>query len=371
MHPDECFFQCILFRFGKAHPITKYVLTTVTYGLAPSSFLATCTLHQLAEDEGDSFPRAAEALKQDFYMDDFIRGENSVESAIKLRREITELLKREGFRLRKWSSNSQAVLEGVPEDDLATQSCRSFDPEETIKTLGISWEPSTDQFRFSINVSMKEGPITKRKILSGIARLYDPLGLIAPIVVRAKILMQQLWMLSLEWYEEVPTEIQAKWMTFINELPYLVSFRIDRYAFEEGDVQLHCFADASDVAYGACLYVRTIGINGEVKVELLTSKSRVASLKKRSTARLELCAAQIAAHLATKVRNALEIEPGSIRFWSDSTVVLHWLCSPPQTWKTFVSNRVADIQILTHGSRWRHVSRMENPADLVSRGYGS
>ncbi|XP_062712567.1 uncharacterized protein LOC134289887 [Aedes albopictus] len=368
MHPDDQPLQCVLFRFCKDDPITKYALTTVTYGLSPSSFLATRTLHQLADDEGSSFPLAAEALKQDFYMDDFIRGENTIDRAVRLRQEMTELLNRGGFRLRKWCSNFQEVLEGVPEDDLATQSNRTFDPDETIKTLGLSWEPSTDQFRFDVNVGMKDGPITKRKILSEISRLYDPLGLIAPIVVRAKIMMQQLWMLSLEWDEEVPVEIQAKWTAFVTELPALSSFRLDRYAFEEGDVQLHCFADASDAAYGACVYVRTTGINGNVKVELLTSKSRVAPLKKRSIPRLELCAAQIAAHLTSKVRIALGIEAVSVWYWSDSMVVLHWLRSPPQAWKTFVSNRVSDIQILTHGSKWRHVSGMENPADLVSRG---
>nr|XP_029729633.1 uncharacterized protein LOC109398938 [Aedes albopictus] len=350
MHPDDQPLQCVLFRFCKDDPITKYALTT------------------LADDEGSSFPLAAEALKQDFYMDDFIRGENTIDRAVHLRQEMTELLNRGGFRLRKWCSNFQEVLEGVPEEDLATQSNRTFDPDETIKTLGLSWEPSSDQFRFDINVGMKDGPITKRKILSEISRLYDPLGLIAPIVVRAKIMMQQLWMLSLEWDEEVPVEIQSKWTAFVTELPALSNFRLDRYAFEEGDVQLHCFADASDVAYGACVYVRTIGVNGNVKVELLTSKSRVAPLKKRSIPRLELCAAQIAAHLTSKVRTALGIDAVSVWYWSDSMVVLYWLRFPPQAWKTFVSNRVSDIQILTHGSKWRHVSGMENPADLVSRG---
>ncbi|XP_062558239.1 uncharacterized protein LOC134223119 [Armigeres subalbatus] len=368
IHPDDQPLQCVLFRFSKVAPITKYVLTTVTYGLSPSSFLATRTLYQLAEDEGSSYPLAADALKQDFYMDDFIRGENSVDSAIQLRRQMTELLHRGGFRLRKWCSNFQEVLDGVPEEDLAAQSNRTFDPDETIKTLGLSWEPLTDQFRFDVNIGMKQSKITKRIILSEISRLYDPLGLIAPIVVRAKIIMQQLWMLSLEWDEEVPTDIQTKWATFVKELSSLSKFRIDRYAFEVGVVQLHCFADASDDAYGACIYVRTADTHGYVKTELLTAKSRVAPLKKRSIPRLELCAAQIAAHLTSKVRATLAIEADSVWYWSDSMVVLHWLQSPPQTWKTFVSNRVADVQILTHGSKWRHVSGTENPADLLSRG---
>ncbi|XP_053699051.1 uncharacterized protein LOC128746023 [Sabethes cyaneus] len=368
IHPDDQFLQCVLFRFNKNHPVTEYVLTTVTYGLAPSSFLATRSLCQLAEDEGHLFPLAAKALKRDFYMDDFIRGEDSVESAIKLRREMSELLMRGGFRLRKFCSNSHEVLNDIPEEDLATQSDRTFDPEQTIKTLGISWEPSTDQFRFEVNVNMKDAPITKRHILSIIARLYDPLGLIAPIIVRAKIVMQQLWTLSLDWDEEVPAEIQTIWISFISDLPQLAEFRIERYAFETGDVQLHCLADASDVAYGACVYVRSDMGYGRIKVELLTSKSRVAPLKKRSIPRLELCAAKLAAQLVAKVGTALEIRVESIWCWSDSTVVLFWLRSPSPTWKTFVSNRVAEIQILTHGSKWRHVPGAENPADLVSRG---
>lgn len=307
IHPDDHFLQCVLFRFDKNLPITKYALTTVTYGLSPSSFLATRTLHQLAEDEGHLFPLAAKALKRDFYMDDFIRGEDTIESAIQLRQEMSELLMRGGFRLRKFCSNSNAVLKGVPEEDLATQSELTFDPEQTIKTLGISWEPSNDQFRFGVNITRKDGPITKRQILSTIARLYDPLGLIAPIIVRAKILMQQLWAQSLDWDDEVPVEIRNIWTDFINDLPYLTQFCIDRYAFEAGEVQLHCFADASDVAYGACVYVRSAVGYGGVKVELLTSKSRVAPLKKRSIPRLELCAAKIVAQLIAKVRNALEI----------------------------------------------------------------
>lgn len=149
IHPDDRPLQRVLWRFNKSDPITKYEMTRVTYGLAPSSFLATRTLLQLAEDEGDSFPLAASALKQDFYMDDFIRSVATISQAIQLRKEMDELLRRGGFPLRKWCSNFSEVLEGVPSENLANPSSQTFDPDEAIKALGISWEPASDQFRFN------------------------------------------------------------------------------------------------------------------------------------------------------------------------------------------------------------------------------
>ncbi|XP_058827294.1 uncharacterized protein LOC131687237 [Topomyia yanbarensis] len=181
-------------------------------------------------------------------------------------------------------------------------------------------------------------------------------------------LLQLLWTLSLDWDEDVPGEVQTRWKGFASELPDLSSYRISRYAFGEGDIQLHCFADASEAAYGTCVYARSVNALGGVKVELIASKSRVAPLKRRSIPRLELCAAQLAAHLYEKVYSALDMKFSSVWFWSDSTVVLHWLSSPPHTWKTFIANRVADIQETTRGGKWCHVPGATNPADLVSRG---
>ncbi|XP_062703605.1 uncharacterized protein LOC134286057 [Aedes albopictus] len=209
IHPDDRSLQRVLWRFNKSDPITKYEMTRVTYGLSPSSFLATRTLLQLAEDEGDSFPLASSALKQDFYMDDFIRSEETIWKATQLRKEMDELLSRGCFPLRKWCSNCPEVLEGVPPENLANPSSPSFDPDEAIKALGISWEPATDQFRFIVGPFSVDKPITKSKILSVIAQLYDPLGLIAPVVVSAKILMQLLWTISIDWNDEVPLEIRT------------------------------------------------------------------------------------------------------------------------------------------------------------------
>ncbi|XP_058448694.1 uncharacterized protein LOC131428666 [Malaya genurostris] len=368
IHPDDSALQRILWRFSDQTPVQTYELLTVTYGLGPSSYLATRTLQQLTEDEGISHALAGAAIKKCFYVDDFIGGAQTIEEAIRLRTELSDLLHKGGFTLRKWTSNQLEVLQGLPSDEIGTQSALHFSPNETIKALGISWEPEADHLRFDSKIRCSNEPPTKRTILSDIAKLFDPLGLIAPVVVRAKILMQELWLLSCGWDDPVPEPIKTKWEKYYHELANISEHRVDRYAFlPDSVVQLHTFADASISAYGACTYVRCES-KGEVKIRLLASKTRVAPLKRISIPRLELCAAVLAAHLHAHIKKAIDVNVSESYFWSDSSVTLHWLRSPPNVWPTYVANRVSEIQQFTHGCQWKHVPGCENPADLASRG---
>ncbi|XP_055522910.1 uncharacterized protein LOC129717092 [Wyeomyia smithii] len=369
LHPDDTPYQRILWRFNSMEPVETYELMTVTYGLAPSSFLATRTLKQLAADEGNAYPLGKAALQKSFYVDDFIGGAESVAEAIQLRTELSELLAKGGFPLRKWTSNQLSVLKGLSSEEIGTQSSIKFDTNETVKALGISWEPESDQFRFDSEIRRRNGPATKRSILSEISQLFDPLGLISPITIKGKMLMQRLWLLPCAWDDEVPAEIAAYWNDFTAQLPKIANFRVGRYALiPNASIQLHTYSDASESAYGACMYVRCINAVGQISVQLLASKTRVAPLKRVTLPRLELCAAQVAARLYARVVGALQITTTKSYFWSDSTVTLQWLRSPPNTCKNYVANRVSEIQDLTHRAFWNHVAGTENPADLLSRG---
>ena len=134
--------------------------------------------------------------------------------------------------------------------------------------------------------------------------------------------------------------------------------------------QLLFFSDASEKAYAAVVYSRITDDLGHVNVTLLSSKTRVAPVKTVSLPRLELCGAELAAKLASTMLTILQIiNPNiSIYAWTDSTIVLQWLAQLPKTWSTFVANRVSHIQTLLPRSAWRHVSSIDNPADLASRG---
>ncbi|XP_058446110.1 uncharacterized protein LOC131427162 [Malaya genurostris] len=368
VHPDDRHLQQILWRFNNSDPIQTYQLCTVTYGLGPSSYLATRTLLKLAEDEGCHYPKAAPLVSKGYYIDDFIGGDDTVEGAIELRNQMSNLMVKGGFILRKWASNKLDVLQNLPSDQIGTQSSIKFVPDEMIKTLGITWEPESDYLRFNITIKENDGPLTKRKIQSCIAQLFDPLGLIAPVVIAAKIIMQRLWLVPIGWDDEVSTDLRELWQDFRPQITQLSQFKVDRFIFSSKakTKQLHCFADASKLAYGCCVYARTVDQDDTVKVQLISSKSRVAPLKRLSIHRLELCAALLAARLYCKVAQALEMEFDSVHFWSDSTVVLNWLRAPPYHWKTFVANRVSEIQTSTRSAEWKHVpAPSSNIASLI------
>ena len=134
-------------------------------------------------------------------------------------------------------------------------------------------------------------------------------------------------------------------------------------------LELHVFCDASENAYAAAVYSRVL-VDNVFQTALLASKSRVAPLKPLTVPRLELCGALLGAELITSVQCAFADMPYevSIFAWTDSTVFLSWISQPPNTWKTFVRNRVAKIQTLVPSDRWGHVKGENNPADLPSRG---
>lgn len=169
----------------------------------------------------------------------------------------------------------------------------------------------------------------------------------------------------------MPQNIYSSRMDFKRELPEINQLRISRcvkFAVDSQLVQLHGFCDASQRAYGACIYVRTrIGTN-EYRTELLCSKSRVAPLKAVTLPRLELSAAVLLAHLMKSVVDSIDILNLQIFLWSDSTIALNWLTSPSRKWSVFVANRVGEIQRLTRLESWRHVLSIDNPADILSRG---
>lgn len=131
---------------------------------------------------------------------------------------------------------------------------------------------------------------------------------------------------------------------------------------------LHGFCDASEKAYGACLYVQSENRKGHRTAVLLCSKSCVAPVKKITLPRLELCGAVLLTRLIQDVKRALNIRFEEIRAWTDSMIVLAWIAKEPSHWQTFVSNRVNEIHSSLPYTQWGYVSGKKNPVNLVSRG---
>jgi len=365
--------QRILWRTSPDAPIQTYRLKTVTYGTVPASYLATACFKHLAETHQEQHREGAEAIVRDFYMDDFLGGAETNEKTTELLVQLTTLLNTAGMKLRKWSSNDINLIKSiVPEEDIELSN--DFESDSTVKKiLGLFWDASSDELKYKIPPipSCAQYTITKRKMLSDIASIFDPLGLVGPVVIRAKILLQSLWREKINWDEAVPDCMQEEWRKYCESMPSLNNLVIPRKI--AGDlindiVEIHGFSDASEVAYGCCLYLRCINSDGACSTSLICAKSKVAPIKSLSIPRLELCAALLLVRVATTLLPKLQINIQRRYFWTDSTIVLSWIASPSAKWKTFAANRVSEIQDKTLQSEWRHVRTNDNSADVISRG---
>ncbi|XP_076660041.1 uncharacterized protein LOC143363331 [Halictus rubicundus] len=322
----------------------------------------------LSRDEGHRFPQAGKILLRDFYVDDVLTGTSTIEEALSLREDLTQILKTARLTIRQWASNDLTLLTGLPEQ--AINKKLYLGESSTLKTLGIVWNSSNDSITYAVETCSPPSRSTKRSITSEIAKIYDPLGLLGPVIITAKMLLQRIWTIKVDWDESLPMDIHTEWIRFYNKLPALNNITFPRRTIIESPrkVELHGFSDASEKAYGACLYLRTTDSRGHSETTLLFAKSKVAPLKTISIPRLELCGALLLTSLVETAKQALPVEIHKTIYWTDSTIVLHWVKTSPHTLKTFVANRVSEIQRRTANADWRHVPTADNPADLISRG---
>jgi len=301
-------------------------------------------------------------------MDDLLTGANSIEEARNIIERLSHILKSAGFKLRKWISNETLITQEITAADKMQTDVKIIDSNQW-KTLGIYWQTQSDNIRFKVT-EPKQTKITKRHILATIARIFDPLGVLGPCIIIAKILLQKLWTCKLSWDESLPAELHEKWLLFCKQIQHINEIQVPRRVIHmtNRNLQLHGFSDVSQNAYETCVYIRSQGHENTYDASLLCAKNRVAPLRQQTIPRLELCAAFLLACLVAKVVQALKISLEEVTCWTDSTIVLSWLQTHSSTSQVFVSNRIAEIQQLTESFNWRHVPTAENPADLLSRG---
>lgn len=372
LHESDRVYQTILWPSkATSQSSVEYFLNTVTFGVCSSPFLAIRTLRQLALDHGHKYPRAARILLEDIYVDDICSGCDSTEEAVSLLDELIALLALGGFSLRKWTSSHPEILRKFPAAELELPSTEDSE-SPLFKVLGLLWLASRDAFSYSVKFPAPAN--TKRGVLSALSSIYDPCGWVAPVVFLAKRFMQELWRLRVDWDAPLPENISLSWDRYLKALPALRTISIPRllHRHEADSFQLHGFSDASEAGYSAALYLRSHSSKGgPAYVSLVLAKTRVAPLNPHMTLpKLELSGASLLAdvldaHLPQLEKNyPLE----KIICWSDSTVTLSWIRLPPYRLKTFVANRVANIQALKADVIWNHVRSEYNAADCASRG---
>ena len=304
-------------------------------------------------------------------------------------------MKAGGFSLRKWKTQNAVIAREIERLENAEGRERENDPglnvsyaKETLgipkvlaedrgKVLGLNWSYKEDTLELDLegvgrNIGNQTTP-TKRTILSTLASLFDPLGLISPVGVSARTLFQELCVENVEWDEPLTGEKNKLWEEWLKDLANVKEISVPRCMFEgnAGEVvnyQLHGFADASKRVYCSMVFLVYTTANG-IYTRLLCAKSRVAPLKELTIPRLELMSARILATMMDTVLKALqsEVNIDKAHYWLDSKTTLYWIANNGK-WKQFVQHRVNEVLLLSRKKDWGHVAGAENPVDLGSRG---
>ncbi|XP_065665735.1 uncharacterized protein LOC136087157 [Hydra vulgaris] len=389
LNVDICNEYKDLLRFlwyaDKNNMLIIYRFLRVVFGITSSPFLLNTTIIKHMENHSDTFKEFTKKFLRDLYVDDSTVGVNTVSEGIQFYNFIKEAMKKGGFNLRKWFSNSPELSRYIAdkekekallneEDSYAKfELNRSNDMEvNCVKVLGLLWNGKSDEFHFNFSANVQEAlnlPFTKRNLLS-VAKFYDPLGLISLIVVVTKLLFQALCIDKLDWDDKLPSEIHEKWLAYLKELEVISSITVPRYCFKEQDeiakyVTLHGFSDSSQVAYSAVIYAQVKTKEGWMS-KLITSKTKVAPIKKLTIPRLELLGCLLLANLMHKVVQDVLIL-GKICYWTDSKISLSWIKNSKRDWKLWVQHRVSKIQELSNKNDWSHIEGENNPADIPTR----
>ncbi|XP_067931116.1 uncharacterized protein [Watersipora subatra] len=306
-------------------------------------------------------------------VDDGVTSIANQREAIQLIDSARKICSKGNIRLYKFASNDRHVLATVPE----TERCETLQKLDLLqdhlpneRTLDPEWCIDTDRFQFVNNI--KEKPTTKRGLLSTVAQVYDPLGLLAPFILKGKQLLQACTSSKEPWDQPISCDLLDNWNAWVFELQKLETVKVSRcikpLCMVSPRYELHHFSDASLKGYAACTYLRLIDPNGTTSCALLIGKSRVSPLKPITVPRLELQAAVMATRLGTMIKKELRVHVDSEHYWTDSKIVLGYIANDTKQFHMYVANRVQEIKDASSQKQWNYVATTDNSADIASRG---
>ena len=244
------------------------------------------------------------------------------------------------------------------------------------KVLGTSWNPIEDKLVFtfkSLTSYLAEEIVTKRVVLSSIAKIFDPLGILSPMFVAFKILFQDICKRDVDWDAPLDGDVLERWKSLLQDVQTISSFSIDRCyssrlnCVETPTFQLHGFGDASDKAFGGVVYLR---IQSEKFSCLQACFLEDESITPYWCHHTQILSALVLARLITSVHKALgpSFNITECVYWLDSEIALWWINKTDKEFKAFVQNRVVKIRKLVAPDLWSYVPSAQNPADIASRG---
>ncbi|XP_062714134.1 uncharacterized protein LOC134290921 [Aedes albopictus] len=344
-----------------------FVMDVATFGATCSPCSAQFVKNTNAQNYASQFPRAADAIVNAHYVDDYLDSVDTIDEAVKLVKDVKFVHAQGGFDIRNFSSNSAEVLQRLGET-------------ENVKEKSIILDKSSvDVFTFDTTLKddltklLVEGDTpTKRQVLRLVMSLFDPYGFIAHFIIHGKILMQHIWRSGTDWDEKIVDELHDLWKDWTRLLMQLGEVEVPRCFFGTANsklhsgIQLHVFVDASELAYACVAYLRIVH-NGKVRCVLVAAKTKVAPLKPLSIPRLELQAGLIGSRLLNNICTALDLPIEKRYVWTDSRTSLAWIRSDSRRYHPYVGFRVGEILNFSTVDEWHYVPSKQNVADDATK----
>lgn len=355
-----------------------YQMNVMIFGAVSSPSVAQFVKNKNAVEFEPEFPGITRSIHKQHYVDDYLDSCDTEEEAMKRIADVIYVHAQAGFEMVKWITNSTKVLLSIPENIRSeSQNNVEIGSEGIERVLGLFWNPRTDDFKFTL--SFKKIPLeisdgvkkpTKREVLRLVMSIFDPFGFLAPLVVRGRLIMQDIWKTSIDWDTKITDDIFLTWTKWLMDLKTLTPISIPRCYFSNvkyvHNVQLHMFCDASDKAYATVAFIR-FQDDEHILTAFIASKYKVAPLKQQTIPKLELQGAVLACRVAKSISMELEYKIESIHYWTDSLVVLKQIRSQTRRFPMFVSCRIGEIQEETDISKWRWIPSDLNVADQATK----
>jgi len=364
LHPDDRDVTRFLWLKDPSKPLTRENLIyfryrVVPFGIITSPFLLNATLnhHFITVD-----PAFHNAHSRHLYVDNLITSVPTGYEGEELYKQSNEIFAQISMELAQWGTNHRRLRE-------------KFDPKHAldkpiVKVLGIYWDMQNDKLFLQPKIPQVT-VFTKRSVLKAISSYYDPLGWFSPAYVPARSFLKRLWLEKFTWDQPLPAEYQVIARALVDDLTACAHFVFPRQYFEQGfsekDITLHVFVDASMTAYSVVIYlVYTPPGSTAQYVQFLFGKARITPMTPLSVPKLELLAALIGARAVNTARPPLNLTKCETILWADSKCTLQWILGS-KILSQFTRNRVNEIKTVD-GLQFRHVSSVDNPADVGSRG---
>ena len=313
-HPSLSF----LLREDPTTNIVVYQNTLHILGAKDSPTCSNYSLQRTARDNAKCYPEAAKAFFENFYMDNYLDSVESPEKAINRSKELVHLLHLGRFKLTKFVSNVLNLadrIDGSPQynEPKVIMSCQ----EDSSHKLWLKWDHANDTLVVSRGTSCAINKSFRQRLVQIlVSKVFDPVGLVAPFTVGARLLLMDIWRVTGH------NEMTSSYRTWLKELP-------------------------QD-----------------------TGKAQVVPMKVMTVRKLELQAALLAVRLKREFTQALTVTVNQVFMWTDGTTALQWINSNEKH-PIFVANRVREILEYTSVDQWNHVATKDNPADASTRGMSS